>query len=117
VLTRHDGGPLAQRNTQFLERLLAADALVIAGQAASHCVKSSIDDLLDEIVSSDPGLARKVYVMTDCMSSVAVPDGNGGFVADFTEEADKAQQRFADAGMHLVRSTDPIESWPGLQIR
>jgi hypothetical protein len=45
------------------------------------------------------------------MSSVAVPDGKGGFVADFTDEAKKAFDRFANAGMHLVRSTDPIESW------
>ncbi|HUH04019.1 MAG TPA: nicotinamidase, partial [Kofleriaceae bacterium] len=117
VLSRHDGAPLAQRNTQFLKTLLSADAVVIAGQAASHCVKSSIDDLLDEIVAKDPALARKVYVMTDCMSAVTVPDGAGGFAADFTGEAEQAQQRFADAGMHLVRSTDPIESWPGIQLR
>ena len=70
VLDRHDGGALAQRNTQFLKTLLGADAVVIAGQAASHCVKSSIDDLLDEIVAQDPALAKKVYVVTDCMSAV-----------------------------------------------
>ena len=114
VLSRHDGQPLAQRNTRFLETLLAADVVAIAGQAASHCVKSSIDDLLDEIVTSDPALARKVYVMTDCMSAVTVPDGAGGFVADFTGAAEDAFERFADAGMHLVKSTDPVESWPGL---
>src|SRR5689334_10661377 len=116
VLTRHDGAPLAQRNTQFLSTLLAADAVIIAGQAASHCVKSSIDDLLDEIATTDPALARKVYVLTDCMSAVTVPDGKGGFVADFTPQAEAAFQRFADAGMHLVRSTDPIDAWPGLRL-
>lgn len=116
VLARHDGAPLAQRNTKFLETLLRADAVVIAGQAASHCVKSSIDDLLAEIVANDPALAKKVYIMTDCMSAVTVPDGNGGFAVDFTDEADNAQQRFADAGMHLVASTDPIESWPEIGL-
>ncbi len=116
VLTRHDGAPLAQRNSQFLKTLLGADAVVIAGQAASHCVKSSIDDLLEQILASDPALAKKVYIMTDCMSSVTVPDGNGGFHADFTAEADKAIQRFADAGMHLVESTTPVDSWPGVTI-
>lgn len=116
VLTRHDGAPLAQRNTQFIRTLLSADAVVIAGQAASHCVKSSIDDLLDEIMANDPALARKVYIMTDCMSSVTVPDGKGGFAADFTEQADDARKRFVDAGMHLVTSTDPITSWPGLDL-
>lgn len=116
VLTRFDGQPLAQRNTQFLKTLLSSDVVVIAGQAASHCVKSSIEDLLDEVLAQDPALARKVYVVTDCMSAVTVPDGKGGFAADFTGDAERAQQRFADAGMHLVRSTDPIASWPDVQL-
>ena len=116
VLSRFDGGPLAQRNTQFLSTLLAADAVVIAGQAASHCVKSTIDDLLGEIAGQDPALAKKVYLMTDCMSAVTVPDGKGGFVADFTAQAEAGLQKFADAGMNLVRSTDPIASWPGLKL-
>jgi nicotinamidase-related amidase len=116
VLSRFDGAALAQRNTQFVQTLLSADAVVIAGQAASHCVKSTIDDLLDEIAAQDPALARKVYLVTDCMSAVTVPDGRGGFVADFTDQADAALARFANAGMHLVRSTDPIASWPGIRL-
>lgn len=116
VLTRHDGAPLAQRNTHFLDTLLSADAVLIAGQAASHCVRSSIDDLLDEIAATDAALARKVYIMTDCMSAVTVPDASGGFAADFTDEAEAAQQRFADAGMHLVRSTEPMSNWPDLRL-
>lgn len=115
VLTRHDGAVLAQRNTQFLQTLLAADVVAIAGQAASHCVKSSIDDLLDEILSKAPELARKVCIVTDCMSAVTVPDGRGGLALDFTADAERALQRFADAGMHLVRSDQPIETWPGVR--
>ena len=49
VLLRHDGQPVAQKNTQFIKTLLDSDAVVIAGQAASHCVKSTIEDLLGEI--------------------------------------------------------------------
>ena len=111
VLTRHDGQPLAQKNTSFLRTLLTADAVLVAGQAASHCVKSSIDDILSEIVATDRALAKKIYVLTDCMSAVTVPDGKGGYVADFTEAASAALQRFADAGMNLVKSTDPMDSW------
>jgi hypothetical protein len=51
------------------------------------------------------------------MSAVTVPDGAGGFVADFTPQAEAALQRFADAGMNLVRSTDPIAAWPGIRLR
>lgn len=111
VLITHDGRAVGQRNTEFIRKLLESDAVVVAGQAASHCVKSSIDDLLDQIVTHDPKLAEKVYVMTDCMSSVTVPDGRGGLAVDFTADAQRAFDRFANAGMHLVRSVDPIESW------
>ncbi len=115
VLARWDGGVLAHKNESFIERLLRSDAVVVAGQAASHCVKSSVEDLLDEINGRDPALARKVYLLADCMSAVTVPDGQGGFVADFTPQAEAALERFAAAGMRVVRSTDPIDTWPGLE--
>jgi nicotinamidase-related amidase len=114
VLSRHDGRPLAAPNTAFLEKLLGADAVIIAGQAASHCVKSSIDDLCDELLARDAALARKVYVLEDCMSSVTVPDGKGGFAADFTPQADAALARYRAAGMHVVHSTEPMDRWPGM---
>src|SRR4051794_18308985 len=104
VLMRHDGQPLAQRNTAFIKTLLQADAVVIAGQAASHCVKSTIDDLLDEIVAFDKALVKKVHILTDCMSAVVTPH------IDFTSQAEAAMQRFAAAGMNLVRSTDEVLS-------
>ena len=118
VLLRWDGQPLAQRNTQFIKTLLEADAVLIAGQAASHCVKSSIEDLLDEIKAQDESLARKVYVMKDCMSAVAVPDPShkGEFVFDFTPQAEDALKRFEAAGMHVVDSTKPLVDWPDIRL-
>ncbi len=116
VLKRHDGGaPLAERNLRLGKRLLEADMLVVAGQAASHCVRSSIDDLLDQIREEDPKLARKVFVLRDCMSSVAVanPERAGEFLFDFTPQAEAALGRYAEAGMHLVESTTPMHEWPG----
>ncbi len=114
VLACHDGGALSTRNTAFVERLLQADKLIIAGQAASHCVKSSIEDLLSEIQAHDPGRTRDVYILRDGMSSVVVPDAEkpGGFLFDFTPEADAALARFEAAGMHLVETSTPIEQWP-----
>lgn len=111
VTERFDGQPLAEKNSAFMKTLLAADAVIVAGQAASHCVKSSVEDLLAEIRSVDPKLARKIYLLTDCMSAVAVPDGRGGFVSDFTEQAEAALARFAEAGMHLVKASDPMDGW------
>ncbi len=97
---------LAQRNVGFLKLLLNNDAVVICGQASSHCVKSSIDDLLTEILGSDPGLAKKVYILEDCMSPVVIPG-----LVDYSGEAANALQKFADAGMNIVKSTDPMDSW------
>lgn len=115
VLKRWDGkGQLGQQNVAFLKRLLADDIIVIAGQAASHCVKSSIEQILDGILAQDPALAKKCYLLEDCMSAVTVPDGKGGFAADFTPQAEAAILEFKKAGMHVVKSTDSIESWPGV---
>ncbi|HEY0781939.1 MAG TPA: nicotinamidase, partial [Thermoanaerobaculia bacterium] len=115
VLRGLDGRPLGERNVRLIETLLAADALLVAGQAASHCVRSTLDDLLDEIERRDPRLAAKVYVLEDAMSAVAVPDPArpGELLFDFTEAAQEALARYARAGMHVVRTTEPVDSWPG----
>jgi len=117
VLRRHDGGVLAERNRAFLETLLEADVLVIAGQAASHCVKSTIEDLLEEIRARDASRARRVYVLRDGMSSVVVPDPArpGQLLFDFTPQAEAALERFAAGGMHLVSSADSMDCWPGVE--
>jgi nicotinamidase-related amidase len=105
-----DGKPIAARNEQFVQRLLDFDVVAIAGQAKSHCVAWTLHDLLTEVRVKDPKLAEKVYLLEDCTSPVVVPGG-----ADFTEQADEAFQHFADAGMHVVRSTEPLEGWPGVR--
>ncbi|MGK7884570.1 MAG: isochorismatase, partial [Crocosphaera sp.] len=76
---------------------------IIAGQAKSHCVAWTIEDLLTEIKQKDPNLAKKVYLLEDCTSPVVIPD-----VIDFSAQADAAFQRFSDAGMQRVSSTDDI---------
>ncbi len=108
VLSSHDGRRLAERNVTLIETLLGADAVLIAGQAASHCVRSTVEDLLTEIERRDPRLADRVYLLRDCMSAVAVPDPArpGTFLADFTSEAEAALDRFAAAGMHVVEAAD-----------
>ncbi|HYU30592.1 MAG TPA: nicotinamidase [Thermoanaerobaculia bacterium] len=113
VLFTWDGRQIAYRNARFIQTLLTADASVIAGQAASHCVRSSVDDLLVEIAALDPELARKLWILADCMSAVAVPDPEhpGKFVFDFTPQAEEALERWAAAGAHVVRSTDPMAEW------
>jgi nicotinamidase-related amidase len=112
VLLSHDGRPLGEKNMRLLKCLMSADAVVIAGQAASHCVRYTIEDLLNEMEHVDPTLAAKVYLLADCMSPVAVPDGQGSFISDFTEQAAQAQKEFAARGAHIVQSTQPLAAWP-----
>ena len=113
VATCWDGRPIpgAQKNTHLIETLLKADVVIMAGLASSHCVKASIADFLGEIKQYDPALARKVYILRDCTAAVVVPGG-----IDFTQDAEIALQHFQSEGMHVVNSTDPIESWPEIQL-
>jgi nicotinamidase-related amidase len=108
VVTGPDGDAIGERNDRLIERLIEFDAVVIAGQAKSHCVAWTIDDLL-EAQGLERALAEKVYLLEDCTSPVVVRGA-----VDYTDEADAAFSRFADAGMHVVRSTDPIDTWPGI---
>jgi nicotinamidase-related amidase len=109
VLTGPGGEGIAEKNVGFIRKLLDFDAVIIAGQAKSHCVAWTIEDLLTEIHISDRKLAEKVYLLEDCTSPVVIPG-----VIDYTEPANDAFQKFADAGMHVVRSSDPMAGWPGL---
>ncbi len=109
VLEGPDGRPIGQKSDKFFRKLLEFDAVIIAGQAKSHCVAWTIDDLLQDIRARAGHLVEKVYLLEDCASPVVVPG-----VIDYTEQADAAFKRFADAGMHVVRSTDPVDEWPGM---
>jgi len=103
-----DGDRIASKDTALIDELLGFDAVVIAGQAKSHCIAWTIDDLLeDERVGAH--LAERTYLLEDCTSPVVVPG-----VVDYTDVADEAFERYAAAGMHVVDSTRPISSWPGI---
>jgi nicotinamidase-related amidase len=103
VLESFDKRLIANKNTRLIQRLLAFDTVIIAGQAKSHCVAWTIDDLLTEINLIDTNLAKKIYLLEDCTSPVVVTG-----VVDYTEASDKAFERFAAAGMHVVKSSENI---------
>jgi len=111
VIQDHKGRDIGEKNTKLMDKLFKYDAIVVAGQAKSHCVSWTLSDLLDEIKGKDPSLANRIYLLDDCTSPVVVPG-----VMDYTEIADNAFRTFSDAGMHMVRSTTPISEWPGMNI-
>ncbi len=103
VLEDFEKRPLGQKNTRLIKQLLEFDVVIIGGQAKSHCVAWTIDDLLTEIKQVDATLAQKIYLLEDCTSPVVVPG-----VVDYTEQADAAFTKFAEAGMHIVKSSESI---------
>lgn len=65
--------PTTMINAGLLSDLQDCDTLLIAGEALSHCVKSTVMDIADNI---DPAEVRKFMFLQDCSSSVeAVPGG------------------------------------------
>ncbi len=111
VLELFTGDPLiTESHKKFIDHVLAYDAILIAGEAGSHCVKSSLDDLIEIVKSRAPEDLRKIYLLEDCTSAVTVPDGKGGFLADYTRPMEEAFARYRQA-IHVVKSTDPMEAW------
>jgi len=101
------GTPIAFANRDLVEHLLSFDTVIVAGEAQSHCVGWTVEDLLSEIRARDQRLVRKIALLDDCTSPVVVPG-----VVDFTDAAEAAYARFAEAGMRRAASTEPMENWP-----
>lgn len=104
----HDrnGKLLARRDPRLTEIVQEYDAVIVTGQAKSHCVGFTLRDLLTDLRAIDPTLARKVFLLEDCTSPVVVPGA-----VDYTDAANEAYAEFAAAGMHRVSATDLIEDW------
>ena len=100
VRTDAEGKSIAQKSENLVNKLHHLDALLIAGQAKSHCVAWTVEDLLEDIRRHDPALAQKIYLLEDCTSPVVVPG------ADYSEAADNAYRQFAQAGMHVLHAED-----------
>jgi len=77
-------------NTQLLRELKSFDQVLIGGEARSHCVATSIN----QILKFSPALVPKVTVLSDCMSDVT----NWGHLADpIFEEAAARGMTFSKA--------------------
>ena len=89
--------------------LVSFDGLIIAGEAKSHCLNWTVKDLLEYSAATDPSLPSRLYLLADGTSPVVLPDG-----PDFTDAADAAFRSFAEKGVHVVESKEPVRSWPGM---
>jgi nicotinamidase/pyrazinamidase len=95
------GAPGGEMNQAFLEILARADAILIAGEAESHCVLETVEDLVEEF-GDQPAMLRKVYFLRDCTSPVVHPE------IDFHAIALERFTEFARLGINFIASTDPL---------
>lgn len=108
-VTEVRGQKVGEFNTRLFEHLLSFDRVYVFGQAKSHCVLSTLQDLQHHIERTDRSKMGRIYILEDAMSSVPAPPLNPLPPAlDFPRVADAAIQRFREAGMHVVRTTDAL---------
>lgn len=91
--------PSTQLNLDFIKILQDADIVAIAGEASSHCVKATVEQVAKNI--GDEHL-KKIHLLTDCMSPVPAAPGT----PDFPAIADQFLKEMAAKGMKLVKSTE-----------
>ena len=83
--------PSTQLNTPLLERIAAADQVVIAGEASSHCVAYTVRDLFAHLPAEN---LKHFVLLTDCMSPVS----------GFEQQHAAFLQEAADHGVLLTSS-------------
>lgn len=94
--------PRGTANEGFLERLIAYEQVYIAGQAKSHCVLETLTSIMDRY-GDQREVIEKIHLLTDCTSAVDHPE------IDFDAMADERLEGFAERGLKLITSGDPIE--------
>ncbi|NTV45381.1 MAG: hypothetical protein HGB11_02380 [Chlorobiales bacterium] len=93
--------PLGMLSTEFVLALQTYDRIIIAGEAESHCVLETVEDLV-EIFGDQPKLLEQIYILKDCMSPVVHPEIN------FHAIAQKQFREYEKRGLHFINSTDPL---------
>lgn len=88
--------PATQCNTELLRWATDAGQLLIAGEASSHCVRATLDDLLTQ---GGPELAQRMTLLTDCTSPVT----------GFEKVHNQFLERLRMAGVQLQRSQAVVE--------
>ncbi|MEI8394664.1 MAG: hypothetical protein WCF85_08015 [Rhodospirillaceae bacterium] len=93
--------PATGPNPAMLRFVESADRLIIAGEAKSHCIRSTVTDLADAL---GPQRISRFVFLDDCSSSVpAIPGG-----PDFPAIADIFVRDLAARGMRVTTAAEMI---------
>lgn len=87
--------PRTQTNRELIERCRASGLLLVAGEAASHCVAATLDHLFEEFSAQEIG---RVVLLKDCMSPVA----------DFETHAESFYARALARGARVLTSSQAL---------
>lgn len=91
--------PATQLNQALVNWTNAADVLLVAGEASSHCVRATVEHLLDHLQPAEPEHFQRIVLLTDCMSPVL------GFEAQAIEFLAAAKRK----GVQLRTSVEALE--------
>lgn len=89
--------PSTQLNRGIVSSLQEADVIAIAGEASSHCVAATVQQIVDHIGEQH---WSKIHLLTDCMSPVPASPGS----PDFPALAEKFLRDMATRGVVLTTS-------------
>lgn len=89
-----------ETESKLLDMLAEQDFIVLAGEAASHCVLETLSDLVEELRET-PGELSKIVILKDCTSPVEHPH------IDFAAVVDEKFREFESQGVRMLLSTDP----------
>lgn len=107
ITNDHLGNFFGERNRRLTEILREFDMVIFGGEAGDYCLPWSIEDFLAQL--KEKSLIEKLYLLKDTTSPVVVDGYNG------TGNMRAAFERFKEAGMNIVKSTDPMETWPNIE--
>lgn len=84
-----------QLNGALIDQLRAADLVLIAGEAGSHCVRATTEHI---VAHYRQGSLNKLLLLTDCMSPVA------GFAGEYQGFLEEMRSR----GVRVTRSSEAL---------
>lgn len=87
--------PATMLNTRLVDSLITADLLLIGGEALSHCIKSTVEQVAEAFGDDN---IKKFCLLSDCCSSVTGYEKNG---SDFVNAMVKR-------GMQTAKSTEVL---------
>jgi nicotinamidase/pyrazinamidase len=85
-------------NTRFIQVLNDADVIDLAGEAGSHCLLTTVNQIADSIGKDN---IKKLRLLIDCTSPIAAAPG-----ADFPEIFRSWVATMQREGMTVIKSTD-----------